>query len=44
MIQSEKSDNTATIRLEFNGAMMAISNDADAAIITATLNALQQLH
>ena len=31
------------IRLEFHGVVMAISNDADAAIIRATLSALQQL-
>lgn len=31
------------IRLEYNGVVMAISNDADAAIIKATLMALQQL-
>ncbi|WP_394525914.1 IS66 family insertion sequence element accessory protein TnpA [Lacrimispora sp. JR3] len=31
------------IRLEFHGIVVAISNDADAAIIRATLSALQQL-
>lgn len=31
------------IRLEFHGVVMAISNDADATIIRATLSALQQL-
>ncbi|WP_367566875.1 hypothetical protein [Lacrimispora sp.] len=32
------------IRLEYHGVVMAISNDADAAIIRATLSALQQLY
>ena len=31
------------IRLEYSGFVLAISNDADAAIIAATLNALRQL-
>ncbi|WP_024345824.1 IS66 family insertion sequence element accessory protein TnpA [Lacrimispora indolis] len=31
------------LRLEFHGAIIAISNDADAAVISATLSALQQL-
>ena len=31
------------ICLEFHGVVMAISNDADAAVIRATLSALQQL-
>lgn len=31
------------IRLEYHGVVMAISNDADAAIIRATLSTLQQL-
>ena len=31
------------IRLEYHGVDLAISNDADAAIIRATLSALQQL-
>lgn len=34
---------SVAIRLEYNGVVMAISNDADATIITATLKALQQL-
>lgn len=34
---------TIAIRLEYNGVVMSISNDADASIIAATLKALQQL-
>ena len=39
----KKQTNSLAIRLEYNGAVLAISNDADAAIIAATLNALRQL-
>lgn len=39
----KKQSDTVAIRLEYNGAIMAISNDADAALIKATLTALQQL-
>lgn len=35
--------NSIPIRLEYHGVTMAISNDADAAVIRATLSALQQL-
>lgn len=38
-----KHADSIAIRIEYNGVVMAISNDADAAIITATLKALQQL-
>lgn len=38
-----KQTDSVAIRLEYNGIVMAISNEADAAIITATLKALQQL-
>ena len=34
---------SVAIRLEYHGAMLAISNDADATIIQATLSVLQQL-
>ena len=40
---SKKHSDSVAIRLEYNGIIMAISNDADAAIIKATLMALQQL-
>lgn len=39
----KKQADPAAIRLEYNGIIMAISNDADAAVIKATLTALQQL-
>jgi len=39
----KKQTDSIAIRLEYNGVIMAISNDADAAIIAATLNALRQL-
>lgn len=39
----KKQADSIAIRLEYNGAVLAISNDADAAIIAATLNALRQL-
>jgi len=38
-----KQTDSVAIRLEYNGVVMAISNDADTTIITATLKALQQL-
>ena len=40
---SKKYSDSVAIRLEYNGIIMAISNDADAAIIKSTLMALQQL-
>ena len=40
---SKKHSDSVAIRLEYNGIIMPISNDADAAIIKATLMALQQL-
>lgn len=39
----KKQADPAAIRLEYNGIIMTISNDADAAVIKATLTALQQL-
>lgn len=39
----KKQADPVAIRLEYNGIIMAISNDADAAVIKATLTALQQL-
>ncbi|WP_394920289.1 IS66 family insertion sequence element accessory protein TnpA [uncultured Robinsoniella sp.] len=39
----KKQTDLAVIRLEYNGVIVAISNDADATIIKATLMALQQL-
>ena len=43
VVLSKKNSDSVAIRLEYNGIIMAISNDADAAIIKATLTALQQL-
>ena len=43
VVLPKKHSDSVAIRLEYNGAIMAISNDADAAIIKATLSALQQL-
>lgn len=39
----KNNSNSVAIRLEYNGVVMAISNDADASLIKATLSALQQL-
>lgn len=39
----KNSTGSIAIRLEYHGVVLAISNDADAAIIRATLSALQQL-
>ena len=39
----KKQADPAAIRLEYNGIIMAISNDADAAVIKATLTALQRI-
>ena len=43
VVLPKKNSDSVAIRLEYNGIIMAISNDADAAIIKATLTALQQL-
>ena len=43
VVLPKKNSDSVAIRLEYNGIVMAISNDADAAIIKATLSALQQL-
>lgn len=43
VVLPKKQGDSVAVRLEYNGVIMAISNDADAAIITATLKALQQL-
>lgn len=42
-ISPKNGANSVAIRLEYHGVMLAISNDADATIIQATLSALQQL-
>ncbi len=39
----KKQTDSIAIRLDYNGVVMAISNDANDAIIAATLNALRQL-
>lgn len=44
VLNPNNTPNSIAIRLEFHGVVMAISNDADAAIIRATLSALQQLY
>lgn len=43
VLNPNNTPDSITIRLEFHGVVMAISNDADAPIIRATLSALQQL-
>ena len=43
VVLPKKNSDSVAIRLEYNGIVMAISNDADAAIIKATVSALQQL-
>ena len=43
VVSPKKESDLIAIRLEYHGVIMAISNDADAAIIQATLLALQQL-
>jgi hypothetical protein len=43
VLNPNHTSNSIAIRLEIHGAVMAISNDADTAIIKATLSALQQL-
>lgn len=43
VVLPKKQTDSIAIRLEYNGVVMAISNDADTSIITATLNALRQL-
>ena len=43
VVSPKKVTDSIAIRLEYHGVVMAISNDADAAIIQATLLALQQL-
>ena len=42
-VSAKNGANSVAIRLEYHGVMLAISNDADATIIQATLSALQQL-
>lgn len=43
VVNPKNSTDSIAVRLEYRGAVMAISNDADASIIHATLSALQQL-
>lgn len=43
VVSPKKQIDSMAIRLEYNGVIMTISNDANAAIIAATLKALQQL-
>ena len=42
-VSTKNGADSVAIRLEYHGVMLAISNDADATIINATLSALQQL-
>lgn len=43
VVLPEKQTDTVAIHLEYNGIVIAINNNADTAVITATLKALQQL-
>lgn len=43
VINTKHPENQVAIRLDIHGVIMAISNDADASVISATLKALQQL-
>ena len=43
VVLSKKQTDSIAIHLEYNGFVLAISNDADVDIIAATLNALRQL-
>ena len=42
-VSTKNGADSVAIRLEYHGVMLAISNDADATIIQATLSAMQQL-
>lgn len=42
-VSTKNGADSVAIRLEYHGVVLAISNDADATIIHATLSALQQL-
>ena len=43
VVSPKNGTDSVAIRLEYHGVMLAISNDADATIIQATLSALQRL-
>ena len=43
VVSPKNGADSVAIRLEYHGVMLAISNDADATIIQATLSVLQQL-